>query len=333
MFPTPLSFSGRPLTIYLARLEQELRTTRDVLFYLVFTPACLAISTSTPCEPHSVGETCVLKADGPSFTPDGGRIYWSLGKRITGDINPSLPESAHEILQAVNYECDNFQKLAIEDSLPVASVNIYCPPCACAIRTALTVCAQESSALIKYTTRIDERLPSSCCSYSTIVKTLTSVLRIMQLTESGQLGPQGDILSLQLLQHLDRVWIEKMLYRLESKPPHPRERHDITRRIGQLVSEASAGEYYAVFIGETEYMRPVLGMSAFPRLPRPPRENEIYKALKKHEYDPWEVKYLGTFTPKGYRNLHSSSINAIPGRGSTGGARTERSDRTDLDVL
>jgi hypothetical protein len=111
--------------MYTAQLEQELLFAKDACFYLVFTTPCLTVLASTPCQPHSVGETSVLKADGPSFTPDGRQVYWSLGKRITGDIDPTLPGDAREVLSILNYECDESRKLAIQDTLPAVSVNIY----------------------------------------------------------------------------------------------------------------------------------------------------------------------------------------------------------------
>lgn len=285
-----------------------------------------------PCHPISVGETCVLKADFPSFTPEGTNVFGSLGRRITESINPSLPSTALEILQAFNIDCEDFQKLAIEGLLPVADVKVYCPPCACAIRTALRICQEKSSELIKYVVRVDERLPSSCCSYSTIVDTISSLLRTIQLTESDQLGRLTDILHFSMLRFLDRQWIEKMIYRLESKPPRLRDKTSLIRRVGQLVSETAAKEIHAVFISEMDYLRPFLEISTFPRLPRPPRVNEIYRMQKSAPAVPWKIKYLGTFTPKNFRSLWAVEVNEIPSgyKADAPGARTEM---TDLNVL
>jgi hypothetical protein len=339
MFVTTYShFScGKDLLTLLivAELDAELLSASHVDFFVVFTPECLSVSTTVPCRPSSVGEMCVLKADFPSFTPEGNNVFWSLGRRITDTIDPSLPSEARDILQVINFECETFQNLAIQGLLPVADVKIYCPPCACAIRTALTICNDHSSDLIKYIVRVDERLPSSCCSYSTIVATISSLLQTIQITESGQLGRLKDILQFGMLKYLDRQWIEKMIYRLESKPPRLRPKTSLIRRVGQLVSETAAKEYQAVFIGEMDYLRPVLEMSAFPRLPRPPRVNEIYRMLKSSAALPWKIKYLGTFTPKNFKALRAVELKNIPAGGLTTGAPrgSARTERTDLSVL
>jgi hypothetical protein len=268
----------------------------------VFTPECLSVSTTEPCHPSSVGETCVLKTEFPSFTPEGDTVYWSLGRQITNTINPSFPSQALDILQVWNCECETFQYLAIEGMLPVADVKIYCPPCACAMRSALTICKNNSSDLIKYTVRVDERLPCSCCPYSNIVDTISSLLQTIQLTESDQLGRLKDDLHFSMLKHLDKEWIEKMLYGLEFNPPQLRSKTSLIRRVGQLVSETAAKESKAVFICEMDYLRPILEMSAFPRLPRPPRVNEIYRMQKLSATLPWKIDYLGTFTPKNFND-------------------------------
>jgi hypothetical protein len=217
--------------------------------------------------------------------------------------------------------------------LPVVDVKIYCPPCACAIRTALRICCDNSTILIKYIVRVDERLQSSCCSYSTLVDTISSLLRIIQLTESGQLGRLHDVLDSSMLQYLDRQWIERMLYRLECKPPRHRHKASLSRRVGQLVYETAAKDYHAVFIGEIDYLRPVLEMSAFPRPPRPPRINEVYRMIKSLAANPWEIKCLGGFTPKNYTALRAQELRFIPSSTSGASGRSTRTDRTDLNVL
>jgi hypothetical protein len=62
-----------------SELDAKLLSASNVDFFVVFTPECLSVSTTAPCRPSSVGETCVLKADFPSFTPEGDTVFWSLG--------------------------------------------------------------------------------------------------------------------------------------------------------------------------------------------------------------------------------------------------------------
>jgi hypothetical protein len=316
-----------------AELNKQLGSVAHTEFYMTLTPQCLSVSTAVPCTPNLVGETCVLNSDFPSFTPEGYNVISSLGSLITDKIDPKFPNRAGDILEIMNFECAVLQALAIESMLPAEDIKIYCSPCACAIRTALRISKDRSTLLIKYTVRVDERLPSSCCSYSTLVDTISSLLHIIQLAESSQLGRIVNVIDRSLLTHLDRQWIEKMLYRLECKPPNYRSQLGLQRRVGQLVSEAAAEHPKAVFIGEIDYLRPLLEMSVFPRLPRPPRVNELYQIKKSSAADPWKVKYLGGFTPKNYTALRAHDLINVPLFGDKSSGGYSRTEVTDLGVL
>lgn len=106
-----------------------------------------------------------------------------------------------------------------------------------------------------------------------------------------------------------------MMYGLECKPPRLRQKTDLIRRVGQLVSETAAKEHHAVFFDEMDYLRPVLEMSAFPKLPRSPRINEIYRMRKESESIPWNIKYLGAFMPKNYKALRAVDLRNVPSEG------------------
>ena len=148
---------------------------------------------------------------------------------------------------------------------------------------------------------MDERLSSSCCSYSTVVDTIYSLLQVIQLIESDQLGVHKGVLDYGLVRYLDRVWIEVMLYRLESQPPHAQHKRDLTQQFRQLVSEATPkGSGQAVFIGEMDYLQPMLEILDVPKLPRPPRVNEIYSMKNPYGVHSWSIKYLGTLTPRNF---------------------------------
>ncbi|KAK4206100.1 hypothetical protein QBC37DRAFT_407405 [Rhypophila decipiens] len=202
------------------------------------------------------------------------------------------------MLQNTNYECDSLQKLSVEASLPAASVDVYCAPCACAIRTALLLCAEQSTMLIRYTTKVDERIPVSCCEASTSYECLSGLLRTVQLAEVDFIGSH---LESNLLQYLDRVWIEKRLNKLEtsSTSQHTGNRGKRRQLLTKLVAEVSS--QYAVVIGELDDMCHVSSAAAFPQLRRPPRINEMYRFEYKKG---WRVEFMGTFTP---RNFEGSS--------------------------
>lgn len=99
-----------------------------------------------------------------------------------------------------------------------------------------------------------------------------------------------------LLKYLDRVWIEKRLYKLETTILSQEKRATRGQILTKLVAEVPSA--YAVFIGELDDMRQVVGASAFPQLPRPPRINEIYSL--KHNRG-WSGEFIGTFTPRDFR--------------------------------
>lgn len=229
----------------------------------------------------------------PTFTSHDRNVRWSLGRRITDSINPHLSYEAQQILQVTNYECDALQKLAVESQLPSASVHIYCAPCACAIRTALMICKEQSSDLIRYRVRVDERLFASCCSQEMVIDTLSTLLDTIQIIEVGK---GNENLEAQLIEYLDRVWIEKRLYEIETRPIlHPSQRC-ASRSIGELLAATKSN--YSVYLGVLGDLRQVMDGELLPRPPRPVRVNEIYRMNKYTQNSPWSREFLGTFTPR-----------------------------------
>ena len=150
--------------------------------------------------------------------------------------------------------------------------------------------------MIRYTTKVDERIPAGCCSPSTAFDCLSSLLLTMQLAEVGRI--LDNHLESNLLKYLDRVWIEKRLYELETTVPSRQKRATRAQLLTKLVAKVPSK--YAVFIGELDDMRQVVGASAFPQLPRPPRINEIYSL--KHNRG-WKGEFMGTFTPRDFGGI------------------------------
>ena len=159
----------------------------------------------------------ILSDDGPNYLPEEGfNTTWALGKRITKAINPSFSEEMLELIRQINYECPDIQRLALESALPLETVDIFCAPCACAIQTALRICAVESTTLIKYIVKVDDRVSVSCCTESAKFHRLASLLAMIQQHETGILTERVG-LSTDWIQHIDRVWIEQSIYRLETQ--------------------------------------------------------------------------------------------------------------------
>src|ERR1700733_13117708 len=106
-------------------------------FYFVFTSKCLSGYPGISCNEETLG-LMSLHNNGPNFLPEDSRhVIWSLGSRITDAINPKFDYDSLEIMRQSNYEFPEIQKWALESSLPLAKVDIFCAPCVCAIQTAI----------------------------------------------------------------------------------------------------------------------------------------------------------------------------------------------------
>jgi hypothetical protein len=237
-----------------------------------------------------------LSEDGPSFLPETGQhSIWSLGKRITKAINPSFSEESLKMLQEVNYEFPEIQKLALESSLPVEKVDVFCPPCACAIQTAIRLCSAESTKLIRYIAKVDDRISVSCCAESTKIDRLNSLLTKIQEYEAGILAEQTGF-NRKWIQYIDRVWIEQRIYHLETQlytqEAYKTDHWSIAELLKDLPSKNS------VFLGEIDRCLWILQTKPFPWTPRMPKENEIYELVS--EGKKWHKKFLGSFTPRNF---------------------------------
>ncbi|KAH7276266.1 hypothetical protein B0J15DRAFT_458384 [Fusarium solani] len=260
--------------------------------YFVFTAECISGGFGVPCD-TSPARTIFIDSTSPSFASTHSNVNWSIGKRVTSSISPKFDWEALEILKIQNYECDSLQRAAVEATLPSETVSVYCAACACAIRTALLMCKSESSQLIQYRTRVDDRMPAACCPKEYSKARLESLLETIQLWEVGLLKTEN---STSLLRYLDRVWIEKRLYQIDTNHMTMVDREPVIQA-ASLIS--SIAEKNAVFIGELDDLRvaTVHLTPPLPTLPRQPRLNEIYQMKKRSSLDHWQFDFLGSFTP------------------------------------
>ena len=133
---------------------------------------------------------------------------------------------------------------------PVAKVHIYCAPCRCAIHTALLLCTSQSSDLISYTTKIDDRIPVSCCFGLQKLERLESMLNTIREYDAGMLVGQTQI-NMDLLRHIDRVWLEKRIYHLEEEISSQDNLESDRLRVEDLLrDETCKKDTYSVHIGE-----------------------------------------------------------------------------------
>lgn len=125
---------------------------------------------------------------------------------------------------------------------PAVGVRIYCPPCHCAVRTALLVCSQQtrhvqpgkSEGHIRFRTRIDERIPCSCCPTNGKLKRLRSLAHTINEWDLGLVN-NPDLKD--VLEFLDRPWLEKRIYSREVELCQVEKRQDEWERVSQLMDE------------------------------------------------------------------------------------------------
>ena len=177
----------------------------------MFTTACSSDQLKEACSEERLGSLS-LSYDRPNFLPE--KSMPTFGERITKAINAQFSDETLLMLQQPNDGISEIQDLALQASLPLARVDVYCAPCACAIQTAIKLCSAESSRLISYEVKVDDRVPVSCCSTSSMIDRLNSLLIKIQEHEAGLLKNQSNLNTL-WIKFLDRVWIEQRIHELE----------------------------------------------------------------------------------------------------------------------
>ncbi|KAI9783540.1 MAG: hypothetical protein M1839_003710 [Geoglossum umbratile] len=259
--------------------------------YFVFTPACSPDLLKEACDEATLGWLS-LSRDGPRF-----QAKPTFGNRITKAINPVFSYDSLQILQQSNYEFPEIQKLALEASLPLAHVDVFCAPCACAIQTAIRLCQAESSQLISYEVKVDDRVPVSCCANLSKIDRLNSLLITIQEHDAGLLNDQSH-LNTQWIRFLDRVWIEQRIYELETTIYTGEDSKSGQWSIAELLKTLTSR--YCVLLGEVDRCLWILQTEPFPWTPRMPKANEIYEA--RWQSGGWRRKFLGSFTPRNFRS-------------------------------
>jgi hypothetical protein len=187
------------------------------------------------------------------------------------------------------------QEAMVKSLYPVARVHMYCAPCRCAIRTALLLCASQSSNVISYTTRIDDRIPASCCLGLQKLERLESLLNTIREYDAGMLVGETQIIT-DLLRHIDRVWLEKRIYHFEEEISYQdTQKPDRLCVEGLLRDETCRENTYSVHIGELVQCAWITQMTPFPWSPRMPREYEIFGFDSVRHAKEFRKTYLGTF--------------------------------------
>lgn len=243
-----------------------------------------------------------LRQKGESFLPGFSTSLvrdGTLGYRITKSMNVKFNSDDLEMLRQTNYDLNLSDSM--EANLPLGNVYVYCALCTCAVRTALTVCAQGSSKYLPYLTRVDDRICASCCPETTKMDRLISLVTTIKEIVAALKSETSEI-HRAWVGHIDRIWIEQRVYRLEEEiyaQSDPRSRLESG---AELLTEFESEEKPTgiVFLGELDYCQWMLQTQPFPWKARIPKETEIYQLKKTTKRQEWDRKYLGTYTPRNF---------------------------------
>ncbi|KKO99571.1 hypothetical protein THAR02_08333 [Trichoderma harzianum] len=262
-------------------------------FYFVFTSMCPTSALGLSCDMDKLE----IRSDGPShvFDNDSNRI-WGLGSRFKKLINPQMPLIDFERISSAPYEVQSHLETFLDSHYPLAKVMILCPPCRCAVRTALLVCSQQSSKKIKYRVCIDDRMPISCCLETEKLQRLRSLMKTIRDLDEGSIGDEAAPIMKDLLRHLDRVSLEQRIYRLEIELYDNEHYIPPQQQIAELLSETYHADSIPIYLGEAKSCAWIVQKAPFPWSPRVPRESEIFKFTKDSNKLSFTSTYLGTFT-------------------------------------
>ena len=112
--------------------------------------------------------------------------------------------------------------------------------------------------------------------------------------------------------HIDRVWIEQRVYRLEEEIYAQSDPKSRLESGVELLTEFESEEKATgiVILGELDYCQWMLQTQPFPWKARIPKETEIYQLKKTKMRQEWDRKYLGTYTPRDFNAAAGYLTNA-----------------------
>ncbi|KAH6869266.1 prion-inhibition and propagation-domain-containing protein [Thelonectria olida] len=274
-------------------LGLDIETWYNYKCYFVFTSTCLTSALGLSCDMDRLE----VRSDGPShvFDNDNRRI-WGLGSRFNKLIVPKMPLIDFERISDAPYEVQGHLDTFLESHYPLAKVKILCPPCRCAVRTALLVCSQQSSKKVEYKVGIDDRMPVSCCPEAEKLQRLRSLFKTLRELDEGSIGDEAVGIRKDLLKHLDRPSLEHRIYRLETELYDNEHYKRPSQQVAELLSETRDADGIPIYLGEASRCAWIVQKAPFPWSPRVPKESEIFKFERDYVKVNFTSTYLGTFT-------------------------------------
>ena len=92
-------------------------------------------------------------------------------------------------------------------------VDVYCPPCLCALKTALDASFYQNDSVYDISVKVDDRLPCTCCPIEDTIGRLRAFLVYLDDVDSGVISTGSNL----YLRRIDRPWIERRVYILQGQ--------------------------------------------------------------------------------------------------------------------
>ncbi|KAK6532024.1 hypothetical protein TWF694_003187 [Orbilia ellipsospora] len=294
-----------------------------------FTLGCRAAALNTSCGTEKIE----ISTSGPSFIFDNDiERTWGLRNQLDQAINAKInPDFLDNLIGSIGFE---LQDTLTEALYPAVTVNIYCPPCRCLVRTALLVC-RKYNRLSKYRVRVDDRLPASCCSELDKLQRMRGFANTLYESDDG-LAPSGiGYYSWDLLKNLDRVWLEQRVYYLEARVFGIHKSTTVRHQVNDFfvsIAEEQGFKIRPVLMVEANQGAWILQGPPFPWNPIPPKENQLFEVYKPGDQSEPMSKYIGTFTAPKFQTMLPTPL--VPKkRRSPGSIKSVRSPKSVKSII
>lgn len=181
---------------------------------------------------------------------------------------------------------------------------------------ALVVILGQSTRRIHYRTRIDDRIPVTCCPNREKLQRLRGFAQTASEYDQRVILPSFSN-STECLRMLDRVWLDKRIYRLETELYEGEHYKPDRYHVAELMKIIEKGDnIYTVIMGKASQCSWITQTAPFPWSPRVARENEISYITDNNSHN-LRLEYLGTFTAAGSnKNAASTTRGSMKTNGS-----------------
>lgn len=293
------------------------------------------------CPSSSLGFSCAtrfleINPDCPAFiNVEDAKKKWGLGPKINRALqkDPDIEKYQETLEKVSNISYDLQDKVAdLLDPITAglrtqSTLHIYCPPCRCAIRTALILCHQRLSGGEVWV-RVDDRIPTTCCDAQDTAQLLQSLIDTINAYELGQenVFPSGS--RRRDVEYMDKEWIENRVYTLQVDLYAGEVHENRFKNFENCLRDMEKGDgIHSVVLVEVSSGAWILQAAPFRKSPRMPKQTEVYK------YRCRKYPFSNSFDDKGiYRGTFTPSDLAFPQQDHENSRKRPRQDEGDSRV-